>query len=291
MEINTIFIIGQHRTGSTWLKNVLNANSEVTMAFDEMNLFEPFRKDTLNIFLDHQNITADQLSELILQGKIYGTFWQKFEQSGIALDDVKQQLKKKRKLTSVSVIQTILRLLRKKNNAKISGVKYPLHFRKVDYLLDHFPDSAVLFITRNPKAMISSKLNDEATKKRKETTVVHRLLVHYFTLIYFSIEYIFSVKMYLKNRDRLMLVTYENLVSNTRKTLEDICITCGIPFEEEMLLASGKSSSYKFDSKNGVHAQSMRKYEEMLNTFDIFLIDFFTNRYHKKIIHESGSHI
>lgn len=286
--MNSVFIIGQHRTGSTLLKNMLDAHSEVTMAFDEMNLFEPFRKNTLDTFLEHPNVTADRLSELILQKNIYGTFWREFERSSLRLDHFQQQLEKKKSLTPVSVIQTILDLLREKNDAKISGIKYPLHFRRVDYLLDHFPDSTVLFITRNPKAIISSKLNDEATKQRKEKSVLHRFLVHYFTLIYFSVEYIFSVKMYLKNKDRLLLVTYENLISNRRGTLENICTMCDIPFEEKMLQASGKSSSYNMDSQNGVHAQSMRKYKEMLSTFDIFLIDFLTKRYHKKITDESG---
>lgn len=287
----TIFILGQHRTGSTLLKNMLDAHSEVTMAFDEMNLFEPFRKNTLDKFLDHQTITPGQLKELISQKKIYGTFWLEFEKSGIQLEELEQYLESKTGLYPAVVLKAILDLLRVKNNTKIAGVKYPLHFKRVDYLLEHFPDSVILFLTRNPKAIISSKLNDEATKQRKKKSVVHWLIVHYFTLIYFSVEYILSVKMYLKHKDRLKLVTYENLVSNMKETLENICTVCSIPFEENMLQVSGKSSSYTIDSSNEIHAKSIRKYKEILSTFDIRFIDSLTNRYYQKIKHESGSDI
>lgn len=270
---------------------MLDTHSEVSMAFDEMNLFEPFRKNTLDQYLNKPSVTAEQLTDLISQKKVYGTFWQEFERSGLQLDDVRNRLKENNILSEVSVIQTVLDLLREKNNAKIAGVKYPLHFRKVEYLLDHFPDSTVLFLTRNPKAIISSKLNDRATKKRKGKSFFHRFLVHYFTLFYFSLEYNSSVKKYIKYKDRLFLVTYEDIVTGMKATLENICSACDIPFQEKMLEASGKSSSYELNGTNFIHSKSISKYKETLSTFDTRLIELLTNHYFKKIEHESGPNI
>lgn len=289
--MNSIFIIGQHRTGSTLLKNILDQHSDITMAFDEMNVFEPFRKNTIDKILESENVTSHELTGRISNKEVYGTFWREFEQSGIQLDELEQYLKGETRLSPASVMKATLELLKKRNSTEIVGVKYPLHFRKVDYLREQFPESVILFLTRNPKAIISSKLHDDATKQRKEKSVVYRMLVHYFTLIYFSIEYILSVKMYMKNRDRLMLVTYENLVTNMRETVRQICIPCNIQLEEKMLQASGKSSSYKIDSTKGIHAESIRKYKDTLSGFDLRFIDILTNRYYKKIKHESGSDI
>ena len=67
--MNTIFIIGQHRTGSTLLKNILNVHSQVIMAFDEMNLYEPFRKNTLDKFLKKSNLTTNELINLLKKKK------------------------------------------------------------------------------------------------------------------------------------------------------------------------------------------------------------------------------
>lgn len=278
-----IFIIGQHRTGSTLLKNIFDTNSEVTMAFDEMNLFEPYRKNTLDKFFKRTEVTPNQIITLIKERKIYGTFWQEFEKSGIKLENLKEHLDKNTLINSSSVLTVILQLLRIKNNTRLSGVKYPIHFRRIEYIFENWPESKVVFLTRNPQAIIASKLNDTATRKRKAKSLFHRLFIHYFTLLYSSIEYGYSIKSFFKYKKQLKLVTYEKLVSNQRETIIDLCNWIGLSFEKKMLDVSGKPSSHFSYDKNVVHVGSIDKYKDILTSFDSYFISLLTDSSYKKI--------
>jgi len=291
MTNNSLFIVSQHRTGSTLLKNILDKHSSVSMAFDEMNLFEPFRKNTLDRLLANGDTDAESFISLIKKKKIYGTFWTEFERSGISFTKLRKGLEPHHALTPGNVLMEILILLKKKNNAQISGVKYPLHVSKIDYLINNFPSSVILFLTRNPKAIIASKLNDPATKKRKNKSFLHRILIHYFTLIYFSLEYVISVNKYMKHKNRVVLLTYEQMVKNLRNETERICNILAIPFEENMLSATGKTSSYSGNQPEDVYVESLNKYNKVLNRFDSKLIDAITKKHYKKVQNESDINI
>jgi len=289
--MNTIFIIGQHRTGSTLLKNMLDAHSQIDMAFDEMNLFEPFRNNTLDKYLGKTKLTPAEFIEMLRKKKIYGTFWREFEKSGISNKELLNLLGRFELLDETKVLTAVLQLLKEKNNCKISGIKYPVHFRKVSYLLKDFPGSKIIFLTRNPKAIVASKINDPATKQRKGKSKLYGFLIHYFTLLYFCFEFNSSIKTYFQNKAHLYLVTYEDLVKNQQQTIQHICNFCGIEFEENMLKVSGKESSYNKNSSQALHNKSLQKYKEVLSPFDRKLIDFITLRNYKKILNEPHTHL
>lgn len=291
MSKEFIFIIGQHRTGSTLLKNILGAHPDITMAFDEMNLFEPFRSNTLDKTLEDDTITADQLMDQIAEQGVYGTFWKDFEKSGITFQEFRNEISSKKPLKPQEILCHILELLQKKNKTSFAGIKYPVHIHKVDFLTKHFLGSKILFLTRNPKAIIASKLHDEATQLRKQKSVIHRFLIHYFTILYFSIEYVLSIRNFFKYQKRLKLIRYEDLVLMQEEVISEICDWCEVPFEESMLQVTGKSSSHGFNQSQKLHTKSLEKYKQVLNVFDMTLITIITNYHYKKIKDESCTHL
>lgn len=289
---NNIFIICQHRTGSTLLKNMLDQHPMISMAFDEMNLFDRFRKNTLNRLIEDRNPDIAQILTLIKTGAIHGTFWQKFENSGITIEELRQKLSSHERPTVWQLIESILQLLREKNHAQLSGIKYPVHIKALDLLLENFRSSIVIFLTRNPAAIIASKLNDPATKARKQTSIIHKVGIHYFTILLFSFDYVKSVKAYTRNKDRMRLVTYESLIKKRKEELIGLCDYFGIEFKEEMLQAAGKESSHDINSDKTLYTNSLDKYKGVLNKFDLALIRFLTNTHYKKILsYESGANI
>lgn len=283
-----MFIVGQHRTGSTLLKNILNAHSEITMAHDEMNLYEPFRNNTLERLVDNDSLTAEEVTGLIANKKIYGTFWQEFAKSGISLESLRKKLQDKEVIKSQSMIQSVLELIVEQSDSRYSGVKYPVQVSKVSYIAKHFPEAKVIFLSRHPAAIIASKINDEATQKRKEKSWLHRFSIHYSTLLYFIIEYRISVDTYFKNSNNLYLVLYEELVTDKQKTVHSLCAWLGISFEEGMLQVSGKSSSHNVKESGSVYRASLERYKEVLNSFDRFIIRLFTSNHLKRIQRASG---
>lgn len=277
-----VFIVSQHRTGSTLLRNIIDANSRVSMAFDEMNLYEPMRKHTLDRLLA-DGMDVDSLILAIQNREIYGTFWQDFSRSGIQTPQLKSKLEKCGGLTPRKVLQTVLDCLAETNGAAFVGVKYPLHFSRLDLLKEWFPDSKVIMLFRNPKGMIASKLNDPATRARKERSWIHRFVIHYFTLLFFSFDFVRSVSTYKRNRDAVYKVNYEALVTEQRSVVEGVCRHCGIEFEEQMLSVSGKESSFGIEGRNKVSSSSLNKYQQVLSRFDQWLIDFLTARSYRKV--------
>ncbi|PWN07466.1 sulfotransferase family protein [Rhodohalobacter mucosus] len=283
MSKEFIFIVGQHRTGSTLLKNILDAHSGINMAFDEMNLFEPFRKNTLDRFVEEQKLNAREVVGLIKGQKIYGTFWKDFEESRIDFDDLERCLQKSEIINSKTILKAILNLLRKKKGSIYSGVKYPVHARKVDFLISHFPDAKIIFLTRNPSAIIASKLNDEATRQRKNKSWLHRFIIHYFTILYFAIEYIISINAYEKFKDHVKLIQYEHLVTEQSVAVRALCKWLEVEFDVTMLNVSGKKSSHDIQEKTKVHGSSLDRYKKILNIWDRALIWFLTAKHFKKL--------
>lgn len=288
---NYLFIIAQHRTGSTLLKNILDAHEEVSMAFDEMNLYEHFRPNTLDRLLNKRQLSSKELTSLIENKRIYGTFWKDFEKSGLDFEQLEDELSTVDLRDALDVVEVILTLLRRKNNTSKSGVKYPVHFNGLSKLLNKFPESRIIFLTRHPAAIIVSKLNDPSTKKRKEASVFHRFVVHYFTILYFSVEYAMSVRKYRQHRDRLLLVRYEDLVKKKEETIRLICEYCNLDFNKNLLTAKGKGSSHKVSSDQGIHSKSLDLYKNILSKFDLGLISLITRKGYKVIENEFSTDV
>src|SRR5690554_2023285 len=133
-----LFIVAQHRTGSTLLKNMLDAHPAVCMAFDEMNLFEPLRDNTLDRLMEKGTCSAQAVVDAVYAGQVYGTFWQKFPESGIQREALLTALKEEPELSPDAVIRQVLKLLRSHGEVSHAGVKYPVHVSRLSWLLQHF---------------------------------------------------------------------------------------------------------------------------------------------------------
>lgn len=274
--MSSIFIISQHRTGSTLLKNMLNAHSEITMAFDEMNLFEFKRNNSLDKLINTRINNPDELLEAINNQEIYGTFWKDFSRSGIDKIEFVNSLGKEANFDLKNIMKVTLNQLSDSFKTPHSGVKYPVHFSKAHLLKEWFPESKIIFLTRNPKAIIASKLNDPATKIRKNKSIIHRFGIHYLTLFYFSLAYKKSIRKWSKNKGVYFKVTYEQLVQFQEETLTNVCNFCGVTFENEMLNVGGKESSFTSTKTSKPVTHSLERYKTTLSQFDQWLVDRLT---------------
>lgn len=278
-----IFIISQHRTGSTLLKNILNAHSRVIMAFDEMNIYEPYRKNTLDKLISINLKSPNDLMIAINKKQIYGTFWKEFNKSKIDKLKFIKSLNEAELFDEMEILKQVLLNLRGSNINIIPGVKYPVHFSKINKLKAAFNDCRMIFLTRNPKAIIASKINDQATLKRKSKSFIHSFLIHYFTIFYFCLEYNLSIKQYYKYSAHGFQISYEELIKSDN-SVERICEYLGIDFELEMLNVNGKKSSYERTeiAKPKFFLSSVDKYKEILSPFDSWLINILTKKTSKK---------
>ncbi|MDC0362100.1 sulfotransferase [Halioglobus sp.] len=279
-----LFIIAQHRTGSTLLKNMLDAHPAIIMAFDEMNLFEPLRNNTLDRLIYKGVDTPDGVVDAIYAGQVYGTFWKRFSESGIDRKALLEAFGKKTSLAADDVLRQILRLQKERGGVNHSGAKYPVHVARLDWLLQHFPRSRVLFLFRNPLDVVASKVNDEATRTRKQKSLIYQFGIHYFTLFYFCLEFRRACRVYQMHRGDVLMVQYESLVRAPEEVLRGICEYLGVCFHPAMLFATGKNSSYTGHAFGAPVSDSIDRYQDRLSKFDQWLIRLFTQKLYKALM-------
>lgn len=273
-----VFIIGLHRTGSTLLKNMLDTNSKLSMAVDEMHIKTPWKTNDFFYYYTKKSPFKDsarllQFLNEIFGGKIYGSFWIKYQPS---INKKKRIVKSYRELTDPSfkdLLNLILDEYRKDTGKERVGVKYPLHFKYSFLLKKWFPDAKVIFLVRDIRAICASKVNDAATKNRKVKYFPFSTLIHYLTIFGFVYDYYLSYLYIKKKRDKeVLLIKYEDLIINPVNTLKSICNYCEIPYEEDMVKALGKSSSYTNQTETGLDTSRINKWKLHLGNLDQLLI-------------------
>lgn len=243
---NIVFIIAQHRTGSTWLKNILDSSESIVMLHDEMNLYEPFRRDTLNYIFE--NISSiPKRKQKFRDQEIYGTFWKDPTLSGLSAFDIDQCFDFYRKSPLNFVGGILEKTWRNNGSKKYVGVKYPTHVRALPLVIDKFPQAKIIILNRNLSDSLLSKLNDSATLKRKSKSKLHDFIWHHFTFYYYVFEHIYFKKISQKHGQSCLSVSYEDLLRNHQCVIENIGKYLEIELCVNLSSILGKTSSHAID--------------------------------------------
>jgi len=194
-------------------------------------------------------------------------------------------LKSDRSLKSLFILIISLKgeILKKKN----IGAKFPVHFSYLPLLLKWFPNCKIIFLTRDPRAILSSEIE---MKKRvtyssqfpiKEHNIFFRLSV----LLYVTIQWIWAQKIYNKysQNNVIYLSKYENLVTNPSINIKKICNYLNIEYQDSMLNIQLQDSSYNKSKVAGIKKSSLDKWKTNLNWFEKKFISFFTKNERYKI--------
>ena len=272
-----IFIVGLHRTGSTLFKNMMNLNSEVAMATDEMDFSDPWYKSFDRVAASVGDLSVAEnrrmLIDIIYRGEIHGTFWKEYPGLDIPTEKIIANFDRSDH-SQKSLITILLEAYREREGKKRVGVKYPVHISRLKLLYTWWPDAKVIFLIRDIRAIITSKVNDEKTRERKKQ---HRLLaplIHYSALFFFLVDYVWSALVFKKYKSRynFLKIRYEDFISKPEETVSEVCRFCEIPFEEGMLNAFGKASSITGEVKKGFDPKRISHWKTKLSTVDKWLV-------------------
>ncbi len=278
-----IFIVGLHRTGSTLFKNALDRNSSLAMASDEMQLEGPWTRGFATRLARIREIDSadglEQVMNLVWSAALPGSFWKDLRHSSLDRDALKIRIGGSDRSTR-SVVAILLDAYRRERNRPRVGVKYPLHISRIQRLQLWFPDCKILHLTRDPRAILASKLRDEATRRRKARGFGIGAVVHHATMAVFLADYAWSGRVHrrMHGSPSYRLIRYEDLVARPREVLEGVCSFAGLEFQEEMLDTVGKPSSHSGDRPRGFDGSSVARWRTTLNRFDRHWITAWTTR-------------
>lgn len=255
---------------------MLDLHSEVAMTVDEMVVLNPWQRTIFDVLKKHDLKTTSGLKrglEKIYNCEAYGAFWRYFDRGDIPIDDLLKEVENGEQ-TTWGVIDAFLNRCRSAVGKERVGAKNFAHFSYLPQVMERYPDAKCIFLVRDPLAMCASKLKSPGTRGRKKKNPALAPFIHFVILIFFIIEFKRTANAYEKYKRKypIFRVRYEDLVKRPHIALQEVCEFCDLPYEEEMLSASGKESSHTGSSRKGVDPSRVSGGVESLKAWEKWLV-------------------
>ena len=222
-DSSPIFIVGMPRSGTTLMNTLISAHPNIAIPLSETKFLTDLAK------------TNPQLAEKA--PKDFSSFWDNYTQSErFARLDLEAAVVRDRITAAASydyksIFASILQVYAIKMDKPRCGEKTPDHYQYVNVLLDWYPDARIIWMVRDPRAVIASLLNVPWSKRsvedyaRKWCNSVDDFERHWAT------------------DERVKLVKYEALVVNLTVELEQIGSFLNEEFEPEIVQERSESTS------------------------------------------------
>jgi hypothetical protein len=283
-----IFIVGLHRTGSSLLTNIFRKNPNI-LIFEEMHFLSAWRKDFNNfhkIYLkNNKNIkSTKKLVELFFsKDKFPGLntpFWNYFEKH--PEEKELKDLLTSNLLNSNNSLESIFKIIIEKTTYyrgyERCCVKFPMHISFVPRLFEWYPDSKIIHITRDPRAILVSKKNDPGgIIRRKDWGPVVAFLLRRLMLFYVFLQFYKASKIHdtLKFHKNYFLVKYEDLLNNQLCTIKKLCEFTNMQFHDGMSNPQkGQYSSITGEKREGFDKASAFRWKNEIWPYEDKLMSF-----------------
>ena len=298
-----IFIVGLPRSGSTLWLNILAQNHKICR-INEIHYLTPLKKD-FRYFLKKYvgNLRYDEnvkkMVELIFSNKrilgIHESFWvlelRKFTDKKLRWMLQKKILVSDRSLGSIFKI--IIEEISAINGYSKCCVKFPVYVNYVHHLLQWYPQAKVIHITRDPRAIVISRINYThirrgAARKIRELHHTNYLIKKTMTL-FVSSQYIWTSKLHCKyNRiSNYALFRYEDLLDDPERVIKNLCAFTEIDFVPKMIEPEeGQISSITGIKYKGINRESAANWRKIISPFDKKIITIMTRDSMKRFGYE-----
>lgn len=258
-----IFIVGMGRTGSTLTRRILNSSSEVGIGGESHFLRNlprigfraqrSFRQTLAGVGDLSSETGARQVVDYIFSdhGRHYN-FW------NFRAKQIDRQEFLCRLLESDRSDRALfdLAMAIHAGEKPIRGEKTPAHIYNVPLLLEWFPNARIIHTFRDPRAIYISSRRKAAQRGVPLRSAILRKSGMLFDL-YASLHLIVVWRKIIDFHRRYArdypchyyLLKYEDLVSNPKHSLQNLCDFLEIPFTDAMLQQTVINSSYRADGE------------------------------------------
>ena len=259
-----IFLVGQQRSGTTLFTAMMSAHSRIGIAPE-------------TAFFRHWWAIRHWYGDLSDSDR-FEVFWKdyttvgRFPHLGLDADALKKRLVNENDGKDyASIYAHTLSAYAEENNKVRWGNKVP--YFSVQQVLDWYPDALVIYIVRDPRAVHASILKTPWGSKN---------------VVFQAESWSQMLKSFhgIKDRERVMMVSYESLVASPEQELGRVCDFIGEDFEPDMVDGRSEKSSPVVSKREGwakthlesavkkpVSVGSVEKWRGDLSKFDIAAIE------------------
>lgn len=257
VEKKKIFVLGNSRSGTTMMGRMLNKHSSI-FTFGELHFFGPlWSSQPEEKILSREE--AELLAEKLLARQRQGFLIYKLQ--GKEKNDAKKIVNSipDGQRTSIKVFRHFLEFETGLNKKQYSCEQTPPNVFYIKEILEHYPDAYIINMVRDARDVVLSQKRKwkrkflGASKIPLKETVRAYLNYHPYTISKLWNSAVNTARNF-ENHERVMMVRFEDVISETEKTLSDICNFLSIPFEAEMLKVPRKGSSNSSDNSNELGA-------------------------------------
>ena len=291
------FLTGMFRSGTTLLARMFNSHKNITLASDPFSpIFKEFRNEILKKNIKNTFDFNAPLNDYYFD-QFQNNIFHKIQESSFDLPltvvsnvELIQKIKSHVRPYSPKIIDILDRLTQENvsdllyegmkiinksygnKNTQIIGLKEVWTNEFSQLFINNFNDAKVINIVRDPRAVIAS--NFAKKNYRYPITFLCRQWRKLSSLAWY----------YSKNNANILLIRYEDLISNPEEITREICKFLEIKYDLSLLMTDkfvdggGKkweqNSSYKKNS-NGFDTSSINKWIQILEPVHIKLIEAF----------------
>lgn len=259
-----IFIVGVPRSGTTLISSMLSAHPNIAISPETH-------------FLNHW--AKPNLKKNLCSQKDIDSFWENFSQSdrfshfGIDAQQVKSIFETSAdKVDYKTIFSSLLKTYAHKLKKNRWGEKTPSHYLHVETLLEWYPQARVIWVLRDPRAVVASLLKVNWASS----------YTHLNAYLWRNNTNLLKEK-WIKD-SRIKVVKYESLIINPEKALEEICNFIGEKYHSSMLNQrslksspvvnrSGWAETYLKNTLRPIDTNSIRKWKSQLSSSQIAIIE------------------
>ncbi len=254
---NYIFIVGNSRSGTTMLSQILGKNDQI-FTFNEIHFFEQL-VDPKQLFstinYEDSKVLLAKLLDIQRRGYLHQrNYMQYLEEANSVIKDVYIKGFK-----YVDIYQLFLGYETLRNNREFSCEQTPRNLLFIDEILIVFPHAKIINMVRDPRAVLNSQKNKWKLKflglKKIPFKESFRAWINYHPIT-ISKLWSSSIKSGLnyQDTDQVLTLRFEDLLEKPFLEIKHLCDFIGIRYSEDMLSIPywGSSREETIENKIGI---------------------------------------
>jgi len=305
-----VFIVGPHRSGSTFWHNLIVMSPGILRLGDARFLSRPGQRD-FKYFLHTQvgdlsnDDNVDRMVDLCFSRRplpgLGGALWRFDGIKAIDNPELKQAVAAGIKSSDRSlgaVVRVLLEEITRFSGYDRACVKFPVDVRHIPELIAWFPNCRIVHITRDPRALAMSKSNDPsgtAIKVAEHPRLAW--LIKKMAVLLTIIQYRLSARLHLqfKGLKNYRLFRYEDLLAEPEKVLRQLCEFIQVDFRKEMLEPQKGQHEHQLSSLTGERQKAFDpragvRWRTVISRIDYWFISCLTGRSMKKFGYDPKTH-